>query len=407
VRSRRGALCLIASFSLPLGCAAGVAVASAGPPTARLAVADPSDSGGSLDLASARVRQRHGRLVLDAGTRGPWALDQLTRFPDPADPAQAFLCLQLHQRGRESQLCLGPRGRGDANLLAFSLPRPVGQPRSRRLLGARLSRPTAASVHVSFALRAAGLRPGRLGWALAARSADPSCSAPGSPSCTDRVPDGGELVGLGIDPTRPTGCTSHEPRFVTRGPRARKRIAIGFDDGPGTYTPAVLRVLRRFGSHATFFEIGQETGGRGAIMRRILNSGNEIGNHSLHHEAYPSSGSLAETNRLIAAATGFRPCLFRPPGGAVNGALLGRASAQRMTTVDWDVDPRDWAAPGVGAIASSVIAHARRGSIVVMHDGGGPRGQTVAALPAILSHFRHRGYRFVTVTELLGNRFTY
>jgi peptidoglycan/xylan/chitin deacetylase (PgdA/CDA1 family) len=91
----------------------------------------------------------------------------------------------------------------------------------------------------------------------------------------------------------------------------------------------------------------------------------------------------------------------------VNGALIGRADAQRLTTVNWDVDPRDWSTPGGGAIASNVIRTARRGSIVVMHDGGGPRAQTVAALPAILSHFRHRRYRFVTISELLGNRFTY
>ena len=80
-------------------------------------------------------------------------------------------------------------------------------------------------------------------------------------------------------------------------------------------------------------------------MRRILDSGNEIANHSMHHEGFPSAGSLAQTNRLILRATGFRPCLFRPPGGAVDGALLGRAAAQRLSTVTWDVDPRDWSPP--------------------------------------------------------------
>ena len=78
-----------------------------------------------------------------------------------------------------------------------------------------------------------------------------------------------------------------------------------------------------------------------------------------------------------------------------------------MTTVNWEVDPRDWANPGVGAITSNVIHNAHNGSIVVMHDGGGNRSETVAALPAILSHFRHRGYSFVTVAELLGHEFIY
>jgi peptidoglycan/xylan/chitin deacetylase (PgdA/CDA1 family) len=205
----------------------------------------------------------------------------------------------------------------------------------------------------------------------------------------------------------PIGCTHGGAPFHTHGPRGRKRIAIGFDDGPSVYTTRVLRVLREFDSHATFFEIGQQTSGRAAIMKKILSQGSEIGNHSLHHESDPSSESLRETNRLIRSATGFRPCDFRPPDGHVNSGLIARAHAQRMVTVDWDVDPRDWARPGVGAIASGVIHHAHKGSIVVMHDGGGNRSETVAALPAILSHFRHRGYRFVTVAELLGHHFIY
>jgi peptidoglycan-N-acetylglucosamine deacetylase len=205
----------------------------------------------------------------------------------------------------------------------------------------------------------------------------------------------------------PIGCTHGGAPFVTHGPRGRKRIAIGFDDGPSDYTLQVLRVLRRFDSHATFFEIGQETSGRAEIMKKILRQGNEIGNHSLHHELDPSSASIHETDRLIRNATGFRPCDFRPPDGRVNSALISRAHAQNLVTVNWEVDPRDWANPGSGAIASNVIDNAHNGSIVVMHDGGGDRSETVAALPAILSHFRQRGYRFVPVEELLGHQLIY
>ena len=207
--------------------------------------------------------------------------------------------------------------------------------------------------------------------------------------------------------TLPIGCTHGGTPFHTHGPRGRKRIAIGFDDGPSDYTPRVLRILRRFDSHATFFEIGQQTAGRAATMKKILAQGNEIGNHSLHHESDPSSESLHETNHLIRAATGFRPCDFRPPDGHVNGSLIARAHAEHLVTVNWDVDPRDWADPGVGAIASNVIRNAHNGSIVVMHDGGGNRSETIAALPPILAHFRARGYRFVTVAELLGHHLIY
>ena len=138
----------------------------------------------------------------------------------------------------------------------------------------------------------------------------------------------------------PIGCTHGGLPFRTHGPRGRKRIAIGFDDGPSDYTLSVLRVLRRFNSHATFFEIGQEVPGRSQTMKKILAQGNEIGNHSLHHESDPSSGSLHETNRLIRGATGFRPCDFRPPDGHINSALIARAHAEHLVTVNWDVDPR-------------------------------------------------------------------
>jgi peptidoglycan/xylan/chitin deacetylase (PgdA/CDA1 family) len=75
--------------------------------------------------------------------------------------------------------------------------------------------------------------------------------------------------------------------------------------------------------------------------------------------------------------------------------------------VVWNVDPRDWATPGTDAIKGNVVGNVKPGSIVVMHDGGGPRGQTLAALPGIVAALRHRGYEFVTVSELLGNKMIY
>jgi peptidoglycan/xylan/chitin deacetylase (PgdA/CDA1 family) len=235
--------------------------------------------------------------------------------------------------------------------------------------------------------------------ALATASGGVSAGAPGSARLRARAD--------GVAPTLPVGCTHGGAPFHTHGPRGRKRIAIGFDDGPSNYTSKVLRILRRFDSHATFFEIGQETTGRAATMRKILAQGNEIGNHSLHHESDPSSASLHETNHLIRAATGFRPCDFRPPDGHVNSGLIARAHAEHLVTVNWDVDPRDWADPGVVAIAANVLQNGHNGSIVVMHDGGGNRSETIAALPSILAHFRSRGYRFVTVAQLLGHHFIY
>src|SRR5207247_10260438 len=97
-------------------------------------------------------------------------------------------------------------------------------------------------------------------------------------------------------------------------------------------------------------------------------------------------------------------CVCRAPYGAVVGTSAGRGRGLRMDTIEWDVGPRDWATPGTGAIYSRIVGAARPGSIILMHDGGRPRGQTVAALPGTISTLRRRGYGFVTVPQLLGLR---
>ncbi len=161
-------------------------------------------------------------------------------------------------------------------------------------------------------------------------------------------------------------------------------------------------MLREKHVNGTFFEIGQETAGRGATMRKILAEGNEIGNHTMHHGFYPGYADLAATSARIKAITHFKPCLFRPPGGGVNSSVVAAAGEAGMRTITWDVDPTDWATPGTGAIYSRIVGAARPGSIILMHDGGGNRSETLAALPSIIDTLRGRGYRFETVTQLLG-----
>jgi peptidoglycan/xylan/chitin deacetylase (PgdA/CDA1 family) len=86
----------------------------------------------------------------------------------------------------------------------------------------------------------------------------------------------------------------------------------------------------------------------------------------------------------------------------VSAPLISEARSQGMNTIQWDVDPTDWSTPGTGAIYSRIVSQTRPGSIILMHDGGGPRGQTLAALPRIINTLRARGYRFATVPQLLG-----
>ena len=140
------------------------------------------------------------------------------------------------------------------------------------------------------------------------------------------------------------------------------------------------------------------------LDRKILAHGNEIGNHSWRHASGPGKSDLRQTSDVIEHATGFRPCMFRPPGGYLPSSTAAAASALHMVSVIWDVDTRDWTTPGSGSIYS-VATSGGPGSIVLMHDGGGPRGETVAALPGIIHHYESRGYELKTLTQLLGGHY--
>jgi chitin deacetylase len=190
-------------------------------------------------------------------------------------------------------------------------------------------------------------------------------------------------------------------------------IALTFDDGPWPDTPQFLDILEREHVHATFFQIGEQVGIYGrAVDRRMLADGDIIGDHTWSHATVSGDGPAAAAQISSAAAaiegvTGFKPCLFRAPGGAVSGALISEARAMGFTTIEWDIDPRDWSRPGTGAIYSNVVGNAHPGAIVIQHDGGGDRSQTLAALPQEIATLRSRGYQFVTIPELLGQRLIY
>lgn len=132
-----------------------------------------------------------------------------------------------------------------------------------------------------------------------------------------------------------------------------------------------------------------------------------VANHSWNHANLGGGGSgassqLSRTNAAIRKATGFTPCLFRPPYGSTGSDLVRRTRWQGMTSILWSVDPLDWRQPGAGSIASRVVSGTGRGAIILSHDGGGPRGQTLSALPKIVTSLKRKGYSFVTVNELLG-----
>ncbi len=330
------------------------------------------------------------------------ALSHLDRLPQAN--RSRFLCVEMQKPGHgDRRLCIGggdqARRRAGLELLNVQ-----GQVAAKDTIAARLKRPDPDKLVLALEPADAGLTPHRYRWRVVADLG--GCGAQTAESCEQSLP-GESTRAFRLRPVRAVGCTGGSAGLVTNGSRKRPVVALTFDDGPSSYTPGFLDVLRRKHIHGTFFEIGQEMAGRESTMRRILREGSEIGNHTMHHTEYPGYSSIAPTTSLIESATHFRPCLFRPPGGAVDSAVIAAAGEAGMRTVTWDVDPADWTNPGSDAVYSRVVDATQPGSIVLMHDGGGDRSGTLAALPTIIDTLRARGYRFATVSELLGERMLY
>jgi peptidoglycan/xylan/chitin deacetylase (PgdA/CDA1 family) len=216
---------------------------------------------------------------------------------------------------------------------------------------------------------------------------------------------------LGAPPRfRIVGCHTGGGEFSS-GPRVRE-VAIGFDDGPAPDTPQFVTMLERLHASATFFMIGEQiaAGYRATLMRELRN-GDVLGDHTWTHpdlETAPNvRWELAAPQKRIRSLTGYTPCVFRPPYGDVDRSIVGVARSLGMATILWDVDPTDWALPGTAKIISRVLAQVRPGSIIISHDGGGYRGETLAAYPTIIRTLRARGYRIVTIPQLLGFRPVY
>lgn len=186
-----------------------------------------------------------------------------------------------------------------------------------------------------------------------------------------------------------------------------REVALTFDDGPGPYTPDIVRVLERFHAPATFFEVGVEEGYFHAGTEEIVAHGYPIGDHTETHAPMSELSRKLQQSQLLqdTAAIGNYgapfPRLFRPPYGLWNATTLSLLKRYRMLMILWTVDTSDYQMPGVSAIVQRAVSGARPGAIILMHDAGGNRSQTVAALPQIIKRLRARGYKLVTVPRLL------
>jgi peptidoglycan-N-acetylglucosamine deacetylase len=198
-----------------------------------------------------------------------------------------------------------------------------------------------------------------------------------------------------------------EGRFAAHGTRGRAEVALTFDDCPDPrFTGSILDILRDHGAPATFFCVGMKAGAHPHLVARAADEGHAVGNHTWSHPYLPDLTrdevlrQVDATNQALTTATGAAPTLVRPPYGARTPQALRWLAAHGMTTVVWDVDTGDWARPGTAAIAAAAAA-VQPGSVLLMHDGGGDRSQTVAALPAILTRLSTVGYEFVSLDRML------
>jgi peptidoglycan/xylan/chitin deacetylase (PgdA/CDA1 family) len=200
-------------------------------------------------------------------------------------------------------------------------------------------------------------------------------------------------------PARTSAPASGQPMYyLDDGPKV---IALTIDDGPSpVYTPEVLRVLEKYGVRATFSMVGQNVTYYPAVARDVVQAGHTIINHTWNHANLPSLKATQQRTEItratdaIHAATGVRPRMFRAPYGAWSRQVLSYCATEKLIPLDWSVDPQDWARPGVSKIVSTIMKTTKSGSIILEHDGGGDRSQTVAALKIALPRLLDEGYRF-------------
>ena len=186
-----------------------------------------------------------------------------------------------------------------------------------------------------------------------------------------------------------------------------KVFALTFDDGPWPRsTRQILRILKQHDAKATFYVVGQEVRARPKIAREIYEAGHALGNHSWSHPSRPRSpiSEVTRTNAEVKRAVGVEPTSFRPPYGIL-ARMAHEAQREGQPVLLWSADSHDWRQPGASRIASRILSQASPGGVALLHDGGGHRNQTVAALPVILRGLQARGYKLVTIPELLRHRY--
>ncbi len=199
---------------------------------------------------------------------------------------------------------------------------------------------------------------------------------------------------------------SYTPYVQVAGAQHRE-VALTFDDGPGPFTPQVLSVLERENVPATFFEVGVLERYFHDSTSRIVADGDPIGDHTESHaplshlSPHDQQAQILQQTSQVGNFGATFPRLFRPPYGLYNRSTLSVLRKYRMLMILWTIDTEDYRLPGVPAIVRSVFSGVKPGAIILMHDAGGVRSETIEALPEVIAGLRARGYQLVTVPKLL------
>lgn len=200
--------------------------------------------------------------------------------------------------------------------------------------------------------------------------------------------------------------------YFLEGLHHDKQIALTFDDGPSQYSAEILQILETNNIKATFFVMGNNIASHKSVLRNISDKGHTIAHHSWSHpdtSLFESNDlwwqqEFKPTNDLLYETIGYRSAIFRPPYGRIREDQISYLSQKGILVVNWSIDTRDWNpnTNTVENIENAVITHQHPEAIVLMHDGGGDRSNTVAALNHIIQSYKELGFEFITVDRLLG-----
>lgn len=199
--------------------------------------------------------------------------------------------------------------------------------------------------------------------------------------------------------------------LVLNGHGSSKHVALTFDDAPDKqFTPQVLDILKEYNVHATFFLIGAQAEKYPDIVKRIVKEGHVIGNHSYNHKLFTKlsdetfKDQVLLTQQSLKSLIGYTPRLLRPPFGEISESQLLWATGQGYRIVNWNVDSLDWKQLQRDQVIKNIVDHTKAGAIILQHSGGGP-GQnlsgSVEALPTVIKTLQSRGYKLVTLPEML------